>query len=67
MALDQRRWICHKSQCRQLSKLKKGLYVETFFEEARSPRKTIFLLFYLWAQQYRTFEKMVFETKISQD
>jgi hypothetical protein len=52
MTLDRRRWICHKGPCRQPSRPKKSLYVGTFFEEARLPRKTIFFLSYLWAQQY---------------
>uniref|UniRef100_A0A914CUH8 Uncharacterized protein n=1 Tax=Acrobeloides nanus TaxID=290746 RepID=A0A914CUH8_9BILA len=33
IALDRRRWICHKDPRRQHSRPKKGVYVGTFFEE----------------------------------
>lgn len=61
-----RRYVCNKSRCRPYgTKPSKGLYAGTFFEDAKIHRKTIFLISYFWAQDYGSYKKVAFETKVN--
>lgn len=55
------KWTCHKRSCRT----KKGLCVDTWFENARLPLNKAVLLIYCWSQEYTSTKFCTKELNIS--